>query len=508
MILCEILGLKKERIRWLWIGCLAILWIGFSAVTAYATQYFTNQWIILSFVPAAITFAYAAQWEINHTTQDYRISYLMGWVALIVELLIAGGSYFCGDHLIYSSFLPFIIPYGLAMVVLVLFGWMSSGMSKSMAETGEIDAIAWLLRSTSSQDPTFFKKAGQMVVEYCGSQYRPRLLKSLMPLLSLLITSHHVSREPNPDTFSLSKRKPEEKDTQLEKMQSEDPLISLTREEVQADSVVKTPRHVPERSNSDPSSLSSQARLKILKGKNIDLNKQQFEGLNPVHSTDPVVATTSHHALNSDTSFSPKARPNSLEVQNIELKKQHEGPPIGLSPVQADPIAITSPQVPELFNSDPSSSSSKARPKLLEEKNTPLKKVQSDGPQTVLNPVEVDPQAINNEEMKTLQHLEIYVLCLALLSDFKDDEGSYRCLWEDAKRHPQLEEDLRDKLVELANPPYPPGRLRNAAIQVLNNYGLDSQGAINDLGAHTHPKRWGFTQNRTADIWRKLLHLT
>ena len=353
------------------------------------------------------------------------------------------------------------------MVILALYGWVSSGMSKSMAETGEIDAIAWLLKSTSSQDPTFFKKAGQMVV---GSQYQPRLLKSLMPLLSLLITSHHPSREPK-----------------------------------------TTPHRIPERSDSDPSSLSSKAMLKLLKEKNIDLNKQRFKGLpvslNPVPRADPTVATTSHHVLNSDSSsFLPKAKSKSLEVQNIELNKQHEGLPISLSPVQADPIAITSPQVPELFNSDPSSSSFKARPKVLGKKNTPFKKVQSNGPQIVLNPVETDPQ-VTNEETQTLQHLEVYVLCLAALSDFKHDEGSYQCLWEDAKRHPPLEEDLRNKLVDLAKDP--PGRLRSAAIQVLKNYGLDSQGdAIDDFGSHARPKRWCFTQDGTADMWRKLLQLT
>ena len=390
---------------------------------------------------------------------------------LSVELLFALSGYFCGDRLKHSSFIPFVTLYGFSMVILALYGWVSSGMSKSMAETGEIDAIAWLLKSTSSQDPTFFKKAGQMVV---GSQYQPRLLKSLMPLLSLLITSHHPSREPK-----------------------------------------TTPHRIPERSNSDPSSLSSKDMLKLLKEKNIDLNKQRFKGLpvslNPVPRADPTVATTSHHVLNSDSSSflsRAKARSKSPEVQsvqNIELNKQHEGLPISSSSLHADPIAITSAHVPVLFNSDPSSSSFKAGPKLPEKKNTPLKKVQSNGPQTVLNPVEIDPQA-TNEEAKTLQHLEIYVLCLAALSDFKHDEGSYRCLWEDAKRHPQLEEDLRTKLVELAK--YPPGRLRSAAIQVLKNYGLDSQGdAINDLEAHARPRRWCFTQDGTADRWRERFHL-
>ena len=40
---------------------------------------------------------------------------------------------------------------------------MGINMSKSMVDTGEIDAIAWLLTTTPPQYPaTFFKKAGQM----------------------------------------------------------------------------------------------------------------------------------------------------------------------------------------------------------------------------------------------------------------------------------------------------------------------------------------------------------
>ena len=38
--------------------------------------------------------------------------------------------------------------------------WMFSKMSKSMADTGEIDAVAWLLTTTPQYPATFFKKAG------------------------------------------------------------------------------------------------------------------------------------------------------------------------------------------------------------------------------------------------------------------------------------------------------------------------------------------------------------
>ena len=76
-----------------------------------------------------------------------------------------------------------------------------------------------------------------------------------------------------------------------------------------------------------------------------------------------------------------------------------------------------------------------------------------------------------------LENLEIYVACLARLSDFEDCEGNLWCLKEDARQHPKLEQPLIRKLVELANPR--PGfqvGLRSACTRVLENYGLDSEG--------------------------------
>jgi hypothetical protein len=90
---------------------------------------------------------------------------------------------------IYFEYLIFIILYALGVSGIVFGCWMMGKMSKSMADTGEIDAIAWLLITTPPQHPaTFFKKAGQMTgFDSIGRHYRSRLLESLMPLLTLLI---------------------------------------------------------------------------------------------------------------------------------------------------------------------------------------------------------------------------------------------------------------------------------------------------------------------------------
>jgi len=84
-------------------------------------------------------------------------------------------------------------------------------------------------------------------------------------------------------------------------------------------------------------------------------------------------------------------------------------------------------------------------------------------------------------EDQQMHHLEIYVSCLAILSDFEDYEGSFWLMREDAKQHPKLDSDpkeqsLRNKMVELARNPRYHSNLRSASAKVLNNYGLDSQG--------------------------------
>ena len=81
------------------------------------------------------------------------------------------------------------------------------------------------------------------------------------------------------------------------------------------------------------------------------------------------------------------------------------------------------------------------------------------------------------DEDQQLENLEIYVACLARLSEFTDYEGNSRCLWEDAMQHPKLEQPLIDNLVVFAKSQdqFQDG-LRSAAIKVLTNYNLDMDG--------------------------------
>ena len=274
----------SKRLRWLWIGTLTVLWFASNAAVAYATL-ISGTWFSLFFFPASIPIAYSAQQEVVHKPQKYKVSHLALWVFIFVSLSMILA--------VYYYYPIFILLYGIGVFAIVFACWMVSKMSKSMSDTGEIDAVAWLLITTPPQDPAiFFKKAAEMTGhDSIGFDYRPRLLESLMPLLTLFIISHHA----------------------------------------------------PERPNSD-ATLSSSSRQSSVK----------------------------------------------------------------------------------------------------------------------------DPD---------LENQEIYVACLARLSDFEDCKGSFWCLREDARQHPELEQPLIDKLVELANSRHGlQDSLKSAAAKVLENYGLDEHG--------------------------------
>ena len=187
-------GLSQRKIRWLWIGSLTFLWVASCALIAYASMVNSTGFLALVCIPVAITIAYAAHEEITHKPQEYKIPQLVFLMFIIIAPPLAAVAPFTGLKHRLSYPIVFSL-YAIGILVLFFTGWMGSRMAKSMVEMGEVDAIAWLLKSTSSQDPESFKKAGQIASLGSNSpHYRPRLLKSLMPLLSLLITSHRNDR--------------------------------------------------------------------------------------------------------------------------------------------------------------------------------------------------------------------------------------------------------------------------------------------------------------------------
>ena len=284
--------LSSERLRWLWIATLIVLWLA-ADTAAYATRS-TGRWFPLLLFLACLPVAYSTQHEAVHKPQKYKISVLAAFVFLSFSLSMIVAICF--------KFPIFIPLYIIGTLGVISACWMISKISKSMAHTGEIDAIAWLTITVPPQYPAIlFKKAGQLTgVDSIGRHYRPRLLESLMPLLTPLITS----------------------------------------------------RRAPE-----------------------------------------------HHSSDTDS-------PKSGDVLDRRVD---------------DDIA----------------------------------------------PIDEDPHSKN---------IEIYIACLARLSEFTDYEGTLWCLREDAMQHPKLEQPLIDKLVGLANHQRHSQVVRSAATKVLNNYKLDMEG--------------------------------
>jgi hypothetical protein len=290
--------LHGEMNQELWIGILALLTTVPVAAVVFVMSNAAQTtgvgiWSSLIFLAAAsFPLAVFAEKKAVHKPQKYKISHLALWVFLPNSVVMASAMSF--DQARIGGKLMWMIIAGVGELVVLSVALVWGGLSKSMEDTGEIDAISWLLKTAPPQNPAaFFKKAAQMTgLDSSGYDYRPRLLESLIPFLSLLIISHQAPEHPSSDTYS-------------------------------------------------PSS--------------------------------------------------------SLGFDELE-----------------------------------------------------------------------DPH---------LKNLEIYTACLARLSEFTDSKGSFKCLWEDAKQHPKLEQPLIDKLVEFANRRHRfQDGLRSAATKVLKNYELDMEG--------------------------------
>ena len=301
------------------LGFSTLLCLGMSVPLFVSQRYGSpGTWFPSFSIALTLPVALVAQHKAVHKPQKYKISgmaallflvFLFHSVSITMVIFVYHWQLNDSNQLRRIIGTAFICSLIFIFIFSFFFGcWMIGKMSKSMADTGEIDAIAWLLLTTPPQHPaTFFKKAGQMTgVDSIGHHYRPRLLESLIPLLTPLITSYHP----------------------------------------------------PEQNNSDTRSPQSDA---VLNGR----------------------------------------------------------PQTNLSPVND------------------------------------------------MVPIDEDPHS---------KDLEIYIACLARLSEFTDCKGTFWCLREDAMQHPKLEQPLIDKLVQLAKPLRHSQVVRSAAIKVLNNYKLDMEG--------------------------------
>lgn len=183
----------------LWVSILASILSGCGI--AYGTLKYSENIFALVFIPLTITFSYAMADEDedkkdeakkdkkSRKPQRYRLPYFALGGFVVIGSILAAAGYFNGSQNI------FIILYVVGMSVLFLFGLAARNMAKSSKKTRDIDAMAWLTNSesTSSKIQPLLKRIGQFTFDKDGHKhYQARLLESLMPLLSSLITSPHT----------------------------------------------------------------------------------------------------------------------------------------------------------------------------------------------------------------------------------------------------------------------------------------------------------------------------
>jgi hypothetical protein len=161
----------------------------------------------LVFIPLTITFSYAMADEDevkedrvkkdkvkkknSRKPQKYRLPHFALGGFVIIGSILAAAGYFTGP----GSRNIFLILYVIGMSVLFIVGLAARYLAKSSKKTIVIDAMAWLLNSESdpSKIEPLLQRIGQITFdngeEDGYNHYRARLLESLMPLLSSLITS-------------------------------------------------------------------------------------------------------------------------------------------------------------------------------------------------------------------------------------------------------------------------------------------------------------------------------
>lgn len=203
-IIKNIFEFLRKYITWgkghrLWLPI--TLCVATGAGIAYGTLKYSENIIALVFIPLTITFSYAMEDKDDEGKNDegkkkkdprrpqkYRLpQFALGGFVVIGSILAAAG-YFN------SSLKIFVILYCVGMLALFVVGWEARKLAKSSKKTRVIDAMAWLLNSesTPSKIEPLLQRIGQITVDNDNeghNHYRARLLESLMPLFSSLITS-------------------------------------------------------------------------------------------------------------------------------------------------------------------------------------------------------------------------------------------------------------------------------------------------------------------------------
>ena len=151
-------------------------------ITAILVLRYSYSFFALIWFPTAATFSFAGNPTPSHDRpSEYRIPHLLLFGGIIITPLIALACAFIDRP---PVFLGLFIAASVVFAVIAVYAIRTY---KFIPDTGEADAIAWLLKSTSSQDPSLFKNAGRIAHKL--QHQKALLLNSLLPLLSPLITS-------------------------------------------------------------------------------------------------------------------------------------------------------------------------------------------------------------------------------------------------------------------------------------------------------------------------------
>ena len=218
---------KKKKLSfgmipgWLRTAAFLLIFTASGVAIAYAILALSGSFAPIVCVPVAFTFAFSMREpkKENHTPQRHKLPQLSLLVFFVIGSSLSAAGYVRDQHQTHV----FIILYVIGMSFLLFFGWMARRMSKSVNET-EIDATAWLLKSTPFQDPGFLRSLEKTTklasVDPC---YRPRVLASLVSLLPPLIASY--------ETDSLHEDSRHE-NSSPENSLDEDPLNAISSDEI------------------------------------------------------------------------------------------------------------------------------------------------------------------------------------------------------------------------------------------------------------------------------------
>jgi len=174
-------SIRKRYLQTLGVILLSVLVLGVTAILVlrYSYAFFALIWF-----PTAGIFSFAGNPPpSDERPSKYRIPHLLLFGGVIITPLIALACAFIDRP---PVFLGLFIT---ASVIFAAIAVYAVRTYKFIPDTGEADAIAWLLKSTSSHDPSLFKNAGRMADK--SEHHKALLLNSLLPLLSPLITSQN-----------------------------------------------------------------------------------------------------------------------------------------------------------------------------------------------------------------------------------------------------------------------------------------------------------------------------